>query len=325
MKMIKIIITGSTGGLGSRVLYHLLHTLKVSPQSLIISLYNPRKMPDEYSKLNLDVRRGDYQSPESLRTAFEGGDKLFLVSYPSLRHQIRVDAHKNAIDAALAVGVQHIYYTSLAFSDESTAVVKQAHIDTEKYLKDVCSRGQGGRQVNYTVIKEGIYSESFPLYLGYFDRKKVEQERVIRVPRTGGPGVSWVARDELGEGTARILTSDADPQGKSWTNRRVLLSGSEAVTLQGLADMITKILSWHENPLRVEGVGREAFVECHADGESGPKSREYVGLWATSYPAMEAGELAVVDPLLQKLLGRALKPMEESVEEILQVSGQYNG
>lgn len=323
--MIKICLTGSTGGLGSRVLYHLLHTLGVSPESLIISLYNQNKLPEEYSKLNLDVRRGDFQSPESLRDAFQGANKLFLVSYPSLRHQIRVDAHKNAIDAALAVGVQHIYYTSLAFGDESNAVVKQAHIDTEKYLREVCAGNQGSRQIHYTIIKEGIYSESFPLYLGYFDRMKAEQERVICVPSTGAPGISWVARDELSEGTARILTSKTDPEGKSWTDRSVLLSGSEAVTLQSLADMITVILGWQEKPLKVEGVGAEAFVDYHANAGSGPKSREYVTMWSTSYPSIESGELAVVDPLLQNLLGRALKPVKETVKEILQVNGQYNG
>ena len=176
------------------MLYDLLHTINVPPQDLIVSLYNPAKLSEEHSNRGLDLRRGDFQAPESLQNAFTGADKLLLVSYPSVRHQVRVDAHKNAIDAALFVGVRHIYYTSLAFGDESNAVVKQAHVDTERYLSEVCSKGD----MQYTIIKEGIYSESFPLYLGYFDRPKAENDRVIRVPSKGGPGVAWVARDELG-------------------------------------------------------------------------------------------------------------------------------
>jgi len=322
--MTKICLTGTSGGLGSRVLHHLLHTCHVAPEDIIVSLYNPSKLPEEYSKLGLDVRRGDFQSPQSLEDAFRGAGKLFLISYPSLRHQVRVDAHKNAIDAALNVGVKHIYYTSLAFGDKSKAVVKQAHIDTETYLRQVCQRGEGSG-MKFTIVKEGIYSESFPLYLGYFDRKKVEQERVVRVPSTGGPGVAWVARDELGEGTARILTSEACPDGVSWTDRRVLLSGSKAWTLQELADMITDILGWRDRPLSVMAVGVEEFVNYHADAELGPKSREYVEMWSTSYPAMAEGETAMVDPLLQKLLGRPLKPMRDSVKETLQVKEVFSG
>jgi uncharacterized protein YbjT (DUF2867 family) len=315
--MTKICLTGSTGGLGSRVLHHLLHTLHFPAKDIIISLYNPVKVPEEDKKRGIDVRRGDFQSPESLEHSFRGADKLLLVSYPSLRHQVRVDAHKNAIDAALAVGVKHIYYTSLAFGDNSEAVVKQAHIDTAKYLNQVCQQ-DGGGGMQYTIIKEGIYSESFPLYLGYFDRKKAELDRIIRVPTTGGPGVAWVARDELGEGTARIITTDDDPEGKSWSNRMVLLSGSKAVTLQDVADMITKVLGWQDRALDVVGVGLRDFVDYHADAEIGPKSREYFTMWATSYPSMDAGETAVVDPLLQKLLGRPLKSMMESVRQTLQ-------
>lgn len=187
--MTKICLTESTRGLGSRVLHHLLLTIQVPAKDIIISLYSPAKLPEEYKKLGIDVRRGDFESPESLEHAFRGADKLPLVSYPSLRHQVRVDAHKNAIDAALAVGVKHIYYTSLAFGDNSEAVVKQAHINTAKYLNQVCQQ-DGGGSMQYTIIKEGICSESFPLYLGYFDRKKSELDRMIRVPTTGGPGVA---------------------------------------------------------------------------------------------------------------------------------------
>ena len=74
---------------------------------------------------------------------------------------MRVRNHINAIDAAKRVGITHIYYTSLAFASDSVAAVMQAHLDTEKYLKE--------SGVTYTIIREGIYSESWPLYLGFFD------------------------------------------------------------------------------------------------------------------------------------------------------------
>jgi uncharacterized protein YbjT (DUF2867 family) len=66
--------------------------------------------------------------------------------------------HKNAIDAAKRAGVKHVYYTSLAFDPAGASAVMRAHRDTEAYLKE--------SGLTYTIIREGIYSESYPLYFG---------------------------------------------------------------------------------------------------------------------------------------------------------------
>ena len=42
----KIILTGSTGNLGSSTLTHLLPLLAQKPHDLILSVYNPAKVPD---------------------------------------------------------------------------------------------------------------------------------------------------------------------------------------------------------------------------------------------------------------------------------------
>jgi hypothetical protein len=43
--------------------------------------------------------------------------------------------------------------------------------------------------------------------------------------------------------------------------------------------------------------------------------------WSTTYPALQQGELAVIDPLLQRILERQLKPFEETVKEMLGAIG----
>ena len=160
-----ILLTGATGGLGSRVLYHLLHTLSAPPSSLLIS--TPRAQPQNLDDNDVEVRQGDFHEPKTLTPVFAGAAVLFLVSYPSIAHSSRVEAHINAIDAAIRAGVKHIFYTSLAFASDSRAEVMRAHIDTEDYLRHTCARS-GCR---YTVVREGIYSGSYPLYLGFFDAK----------------------------------------------------------------------------------------------------------------------------------------------------------
>ena len=309
----KLCITGATGGLGSRVLYHLLHTLNVDPSTLIVSLHTPSKMLQEYAKYNLDVRRGDFTDPTSLRTAFAGASALLIISYPSIAYDIRVAAHQNAIDVAKEMGVQHVYYTSLAFASDSKAAVMQAHLSTEAYLK------QSG--LTYTIIREGIYSESYALYLGFFDA-----ETLARLPSVGrkvvvaGQGaVAWVNRDDLGQGTACILL--APPP--EYAARTVLLSGSTAVGLGDVTKVISEIFHWNP-PLRLEVFDAAEYVDLHLEAKMGGKedqaTRDYLQAWVTSYSAIERGELAVVDPLLEKLLGRKTLPIEETLREKLGVA-----
>jgi len=153
------VLTGTTGGLGSQVLGALLKL--VPANQIIVSLYNPSSTDSSHlASLGVTVRRGDFTSPNTLRTSFSGGKKLLLVSRPSIQDLERFNQHRNAIDAAIAVGIEHIYYTSLAFASDSVTAVMKAHLRTEAYLKS-CG-------VKYTIIREGIYAESIALYLGFF-------------------------------------------------------------------------------------------------------------------------------------------------------------
>ena len=159
-------------------------------------MYNPSGATDEVKASGVEVRKGDFGDASSLETAFAGADKLLIVSYPSIAHELRVRNHINAIDAAKRVGITHIYYTSLAFASDSVAAVMQAHLDTEKYLKE--------SGITYTIIREGIYSESWPLYLGFFDSSEGKDE--VLIPHSDGK-IAWVCRDDLGEGTAKIIAA----------------------------------------------------------------------------------------------------------------------
>lgn len=63
-----------------------------------------------------------------------------------------------------------------------------AHLDTEAYLNN-CG-------LTYTIIREGIYSESYPLYLGPFDPSSGVCE--VAIPADGNGRSAWVSRHELG-------------------------------------------------------------------------------------------------------------------------------
>lgn len=93
-----------------------------------------------------------------------------------------------AIDAARRAGVKHIFYSSLGFaSDVSTgtlksdslAVVMQAHLDSEKYL---ASLAKADTDFTYTSIREGLYTESFPIYTAFFNPKSAPDGAEVTIP-----------------------------------------------------------------------------------------------------------------------------------------------
>ena len=102
-----------------------------------------------------------------------------------------------------------------------------------------------------------------------------------------------------------------------YENETRLLSGSKTYTLKDIATLASQILG-REVKLIVST--EDDYVRQNA-GKHGPRGEEeFLRKWATTYKALARGELDVVDPLLQKVLGRELKPFEDTLKESLGVS-----
>jgi uncharacterized protein YbjT (DUF2867 family) len=86
----KIAIFPASGKLGSSVYQHLSKSL--SPEQLVLICRRPEKIPESLVKAGVEVRRADYDTPETLENVFDGISYLFLVSYPSIQieHRFRV-------------------------------------------------------------------------------------------------------------------------------------------------------------------------------------------------------------------------------------------
>jgi len=290
--MSKLVFTGSTGVLGSKVLQNLLE-FGFNPQDIILSVYNPNGVDPQLAKIVFDVRHGDYNRIETLEKAFQGAEILFLVSSTTIINEKRTAEHRNAINAAKKVGIKYIYYTSLSITDTRETEIMGAHLDTEDLIK---SSG-----LKYTIIREGIYSEIFPIFLGYFDANTTNE---IVIPADGG--IPFVARDDLGEVTAKILISPIN----TYENKTILLTGSKLYTLKEIASIVSKILG-RQIPLRF--VSLEEYINRNLKDQN----EIWVRLWATTYPALQRGEITRIDPTLQNLLGREPKPLEQTIKEML--------
>ncbi|KAB8230254.1 uncharacterized protein BDW43DRAFT_302533 [Aspergillus alliaceus] len=300
----------ASGGIGGSTVKHLLPRL--SPKDLVFVARQPEKL-ESASAAGATLRRADYDDDNSLERAFDGVRTLFLISYASVEHEYRTNRHQRAIDAAIRSGVKYIFYGSLGYggspqNKESVAHVMQAHLDTERYLDD-CTRRHPG--FGYTVVREGLYSESYPLYTSFFDPKNPVD--AIRIPHDGsGPGIAWVKREELGEGTAELLARFMkDPNGFKYRQQTVLLSGSKALTLKETVDVLGKVA---QRPVKILPVSVDEFAALPQN----PANFTYHGVdhskvWSSAFEAFRCGEGAYVSPLLGELLGREPEDFETTV------------
>lgn len=219
-----------------------------------------------------------------------------------------------AIDAARRAGVKHIFYSSLGFGgnlqDHSLAVVMQAHLDTERYLAKLAAEDPS---FTYTSIREGLYSESTPIYTAFFDPRNPVDE--ILIPHDGsGPGVAWVKRDELGEASARLIASYVqDPSKFEFTNKKVLLTGNKAWTLAETVKVLAQVAG--KEKVRIREVSVDEYVKL-PQVQAVFGSEEKARTWATAWEAIRAGETAVVTNDLEKILGRKGEEFDVTVRKL---------
>ncbi|OTA65446.1 NAD(P)-binding protein [Hypoxylon sp. EC38] len=342
--MTTIAISGASGNLGNATLTALLsHAL--TPPSSIIALTSSHPNSPTWTRLratnpHIQIRHASFEDPASYEAALKGVHKFFLVSTPHIamdfehehehehgsekpegRKGGREAHHRVAIDAAVRARVRHVYYSSLAFAWDarakgpgrrSKAGVMRAHLRTEAYLDEVRRRRrEEEEEEGVTVIREGLYNESWPLYLGYFDAEGGDERTVV--PLAGDGKVCWTAIGDLGVANAVVLVAPSEEyDGKTF----YLSTRPEgAKSLREIAELVGRARG---KEVSVKVVGREEHERYYVQerARDGPAVR----WWASTYEALEDGECLIDDPTLEKLLsGVGVKPtsIEETISKMV--------
>ncbi|KAI1084002.1 NAD(P)-binding protein [Whalleya microplaca] len=308
-----IAITGASGKLGGATLSALLaHNL--APPHSIIALTSSAPGSATWTALaakGVQVRHASFEDGSSFEAALRGVDRFFLVSTPRIDLDFhdappgrgREAHHKTALDAAVRAGVSHVYYSSLAFGSPSKAGVMRAHLRTEAYLAELSERAA----VSVTVVREGLYNESWPLYLGYFDPRG-EDERT-EVPLAGDGKVCWTAIKDLGVANAVVLTSPSE----EYAGKTFYLSTRPAGA-KSLSEVAVLVGRARGKEVRVKTVGRAEHERYYVEERS--REKPAVEWWASTYAALEDGECLIDDPNLERLLGSVgvqVTPIEETI------------
>lgn len=142
-----LIISGAAGQLGRCTASLLLD--QVEPSTIVLVSRRPEQLAD-LAERGAQIRRGDFDDPNSLLDAFTGGERLLLISTDAIGR--RVTQHANAIEAAKAAGVRAVAYTSIPGpTKENPALVSTEHRETEELL--VASG------LEWTLLRNALYSE----------------------------------------------------------------------------------------------------------------------------------------------------------------------
>ncbi|MFZ0090614.1 MAG: NAD(P)H-binding protein [Solirubrobacteraceae bacterium] len=271
-----IIVTGATGALNGATVDHLLE--RVPAEEVVVAVRDPAKA-HRFADRGVAVRRGDYADPNSLPAAFDGADQLLLVSSSDPMADA-VSLHRAAIDAAVAVGVGRILYTSHQGAAADTPFGPgRDHAATEQLLSE--------SGIAWTSLRNGFYAHSLNWLLGPW-----RETGLITVPADGP--VSWTAREDAAEAAAIVLASHRHRAYDGPTT----LTANAAPTFADIAAIASELTN---QKIGFEAIGEDSWVAAQvAAGQEEFMARFMLGM----YQAAHEGFFAGVDPLLGNLLGR---------------------
>ena len=162
----------------------------------------------------------DYNRPEMLRAAFQGCDKLFLLG-PNALNQSELE--QNAVEAAKAVGVQHIVKQSVLGADEEAFSLALVHRPVEKAIE---SSG-----LTWTFLRPNSFMQNVVTYMG----ETIKAEGAF-YSASGKAKISHVDVRDIAAVAVKALT-EPNHEGKAYT-----LSGPEALTYDELSIELSNVL-----------------------------------------------------------------------------------
>lgn len=274
-----VAVTGASGQLGRLVVEAL---LKDGSQPVVAVVRDPAKVADLAAR-GVEVRVASYDDPEALERAFQGVDRVLLVSGNEFTK--RVAQHTNVLRAAERAGVKLLAYTSIPQAGRNPLILAREHIGTEAAL--------AGASIPTVLLRNGWYWENYTGGLAH------AIETGVLYGAAGEGKVSGAARADYAEAAARVLTTDGH-EGKVYE-----LGGDETLSYAELAQVISEVAG---KPVRYQDLPQADYA---AALQGAGLDAGYAAALADADAGIADGILAVDSGDLQRLLGRPSTPVAE--------------
>jgi NAD(P)H dehydrogenase (quinone) len=282
----KILVTGATGKLGSKVVDSLLKSIPAS--ELAVSVRNPEKAEGLRAR-GVEVRQGDFDRPETLDNAFKDIDRLLIISADG-DNETRIRQHTDAVQAAERAGVKFIAYTSLANATESKNLMAPPHVATEA-----------------AIIKTGI-PYSFLRNNWYLENEIGSIQGALAgapwITSAGEGKVGWALQQDYADAAAAVLV------GNDHENTVYELSGP-LLTQDELASALGNVLG---EKIAVQQVSDEKYAEI-MKGLGLPDF--VIPIVVGIQESIRNGSLEVESNDFEKVLGRPVTPINEALTQLV--------
>lgn len=287
----KMLVTGATGKLGTKVVEALLKSVPAS--QLAVSVRNPEKAEGLRAK-GVEVRHGDFDRPETLDSTFAGINRLLIISADG-DNETRIRQHTNAVTAAERAGVEFIAYTSLGNASKSTIFLAPVHRATEE-----------------AILKTGI-PYSFLRNNWYLENEIGSIQGVMAgapwITSAGSGKVGWAPRQDYAEAAAAVLA------GNGHENTVYELSG-KLLTQEEFASAVAAAMGKEVPVQHVDDV-------TYANIMKGAGIPEFViPILVEIQKGIREGALEVESNDFEKLLGRPATPISEALTQMVKEISQ---
>jgi NAD(P)H dehydrogenase (quinone) len=283
----QLLVTGASGNLGKAVVAEL---RRLKAMKVIAATRTPSKHR-ELAALGVEEREADFDRPETLQTAFQGVERLLLISTDSLHApDLRIRQHRAAIRAAVRAGVEHVVYTSLPNAHPTEG----PSIPDDHFWTEVALFESG---LDWTILRNNLYAE----VILRFAQLAVKTGTLVSA--TQSRGRSYVTRADCARTAAAALLNAT---GKAIFD----VTGPASVTHEEIASILSRLSG--KSIQHVNVTAHEFEKGLVAAGIPQFAARSVRGLDEEA----SCGYQAIVTPTVTNLTGTA--PM--SVEDFLQTT-----
>lgn len=287
----KYLVTGTSGHLGRLAVIEL---VKKVPAGNVVALVRRPEAAASLEALGIEVRIGDYNDPASLEKAFQGIDRLLLISSSEVGQ--RAAQHANVVSAARKAGIVFIAYTSILKADTSPLGLASEHRETEAAIK--------ASGIPYAFLRNGWYTENRTGSVA----PAIEHGTYLGA--AGDGRTSSATRQDFAEGAVAVLTAETTEP-----NAVYELAGDESYSMTEFASGISVAAG---KPVAYSDMSESEFASVlEAAGLPSPIAT----MLADSDTGTAKGALEDNSHTLSRLIGRPTTPWQETVGEAVTASG----